>query len=282
MSLSTARGRARPRVPLRHGEGNKDHLSGFGGLAALSLDALSSVAYGPEAIVVVLVAAGTSALRLTLPVTLAITGLLQQRTPGRPVHKQPAARANLAQEPRSWGWGWGWVMWRGGEDGADGEPAGGSCLYIRCRSRECGRDPGRDRCDTLGRARQLCRLGRGYVPWRREPERLHVRRPGRLSGRAGQPRHPVPEHILARPRRPIGETSLSIRPWKARTRQAMRDDAPVKLDGSGHVVLGHLAARLRRHKIRLLPFDRTANPGITGDWFTRRGRALAGMAPGTR
>jgi len=63
-------------VPLRHGEGNKDHLTSFGGLAALSLDALSSVAYGPEAIVLVLVAAGTSALRLTLPVTLAIAGLL--------------------------------------------------------------------------------------------------------------------------------------------------------------------------------------------------------------
>jgi amino acid transporter len=76
MSLRAARGSARPRVPLRHGEGNKDHLTSFGGLAALSLDALSSVAYGPEAIVVVLVAAGTSALRLTLPVTLAITGLL--------------------------------------------------------------------------------------------------------------------------------------------------------------------------------------------------------------
>jgi hypothetical protein len=42
----------------------------------LSLDALSSVAYRPEAIVLVLVAAGTSALRLTLPITLAITGLL--------------------------------------------------------------------------------------------------------------------------------------------------------------------------------------------------------------
>ena len=65
-----------PRVPLRHGEGNKDHLSSFGGLAALSLDALSSVAYGPEAIVLMLAAAGTSALRLTLPVTLAIAGLL--------------------------------------------------------------------------------------------------------------------------------------------------------------------------------------------------------------
>jgi amino acid transporter len=68
--------KAGPRVPLRHGEGAKDHLTSFGGLAALSLDALSSVAYGPEAIVLVLVAAGASALRLTLPVTLAIAGLL--------------------------------------------------------------------------------------------------------------------------------------------------------------------------------------------------------------
>src|SRR5271154_1095167 len=65
-----------PRVPLRHGEGGKDHLTSLEGLAALSLDALSSVAYGPEAIVLVLAAAGMTALRLTLPVTLTIAGLL--------------------------------------------------------------------------------------------------------------------------------------------------------------------------------------------------------------
>jgi amino acid transporter len=46
------------------------------GLAALSLDALSSVAYGPEAIMVVLFAAGASALRFTLPIILVITGML--------------------------------------------------------------------------------------------------------------------------------------------------------------------------------------------------------------
>ncbi|ADI03409.1 amino acid permease [Streptomyces bingchenggensis BCW-1] len=46
------------------------------GLAALSLDALSSVAYGPEAIVLALVAAGSGALAATLPVTLAIVLLL--------------------------------------------------------------------------------------------------------------------------------------------------------------------------------------------------------------
>ena len=47
-----------------------------GGLAALSLDALSSVAYGPEAMLLVLVAAGSGALRFTLPLTLVITGML--------------------------------------------------------------------------------------------------------------------------------------------------------------------------------------------------------------
>jgi hypothetical protein len=46
------------------------------GLAALSLDALSSVAYGPEAMVLVLVMAGASALRFTVPLTLLITGML--------------------------------------------------------------------------------------------------------------------------------------------------------------------------------------------------------------
>jgi amino acid transporter len=76
MGFGTVAKKAAPRVPLRHGEGNKDHLTSFGGLAALSLDALSSVAYGPEAIVLVLAAAGTAALRLTLPVTVAIAGLL--------------------------------------------------------------------------------------------------------------------------------------------------------------------------------------------------------------
>jgi amino acid transporter len=45
-------------------------------LAALSLDALSSVAYGPEAMVVVLLAAGASALRYAVPLSLVIAGML--------------------------------------------------------------------------------------------------------------------------------------------------------------------------------------------------------------
>src|SRR5580692_4441080 len=54
----------------------RHRLTALEGLAALSLDALSSVAYGPEAIVIVLAAAGTVGLDYTLPVTVAIVVLL--------------------------------------------------------------------------------------------------------------------------------------------------------------------------------------------------------------
>ena len=46
------------------------------GLAGLSLDAMASVSYGPEAIVLVLATAGGAGLGMTLPVTLAIAALL--------------------------------------------------------------------------------------------------------------------------------------------------------------------------------------------------------------
>ncbi len=65
---------SRKRAGKHADEGHQ--LGVFGGLAALSLDALSSVAYGPEAMMLVLVAAGTGALRYTLPLTLVITGML--------------------------------------------------------------------------------------------------------------------------------------------------------------------------------------------------------------
>jgi amino acid transporter len=54
----------------------RHRLTAFEGLAALSLDALSSVAYGPQAIVIVLAAAGAVGLGYTLPVTIAIVVLL--------------------------------------------------------------------------------------------------------------------------------------------------------------------------------------------------------------
>jgi amino acid transporter len=60
----------------RHLRGDSHRLTAIGGLAALSLDALSSVAYGPEAIVLVLVSAGAAAIRMTLPISVAITVLL--------------------------------------------------------------------------------------------------------------------------------------------------------------------------------------------------------------
>jgi amino acid transporter len=57
-------------------EQESHRLTALEGLAALSLDALSSVAYGPEAIVIVLATAGAAALNYTVPVTIAIVVLL--------------------------------------------------------------------------------------------------------------------------------------------------------------------------------------------------------------
>src|SRR5580704_11482444 len=58
------------------GDDEHHRLTAVQGLAALSLDALSSVAYGPEAILVVLVAAGATALHYSVPITGAIVVLL--------------------------------------------------------------------------------------------------------------------------------------------------------------------------------------------------------------
>ncbi len=62
--------------PLRTSEISKEQITPVEGLSALSLDALTSVAYGPEAIIVVLALAGASALHLILPITVAIVVLL--------------------------------------------------------------------------------------------------------------------------------------------------------------------------------------------------------------
>lgn len=61
--------------PGKHAEKGHD-LGVMGGLAALSLDALSSVAYGPEAMMVVLVTAGVGALQDTVPLTIVIVVML--------------------------------------------------------------------------------------------------------------------------------------------------------------------------------------------------------------
>ncbi|TVL90415.1 APC family permease [Streptomyces sp. SAJ15] len=68
-----------PRAPFPGGVGevgDRHKLNALTGLAALSLDAMASVAYGPEAIVLVLAAAGAHGLGFTLPVTVAIAALL--------------------------------------------------------------------------------------------------------------------------------------------------------------------------------------------------------------
>ncbi|WP_207756181.1 APC family permease [Nonomuraea cypriaca] len=72
--MSTAQRPAALKEPADTGE--RHRLSVPGGLAALSLDAMASVAYGPEAIVLVLALAGGAGLGFTIPVTLTIAALL--------------------------------------------------------------------------------------------------------------------------------------------------------------------------------------------------------------
>ncbi len=67
---------AQPPIGRASPDDEKHRLTAFEGLAALSLDALSSVAYGPQAIIIVLATAGVAALHYTMPVTLAIVLLL--------------------------------------------------------------------------------------------------------------------------------------------------------------------------------------------------------------
>ncbi len=62
--------------PLRAREVSREQITPAEGLPALSLDALTSVAYGPEAIITVLAVAGAGALHLVLPVTIVIVALL--------------------------------------------------------------------------------------------------------------------------------------------------------------------------------------------------------------
>ncbi|MFE2925726.1 APC family permease [Streptomyces goshikiensis] len=62
--------------PPDTGADARHQLTALQGLAALSLDAMASVAYGPESVVLVLAAAGAYGMGFTLPVTLAIAALL--------------------------------------------------------------------------------------------------------------------------------------------------------------------------------------------------------------
>ncbi|MEU6668698.1 APC family permease [Streptomyces sp. NPDC046727] len=76
MTVLTTESGATPADEEPPDTGERHRLTAVTGLAALSLDAMASVAYGPEAIVLVLAGAGARGLGFTLPVTLAIAGLL--------------------------------------------------------------------------------------------------------------------------------------------------------------------------------------------------------------
>ncbi|EWM14998.1 LOW QUALITY PROTEIN: membrane protein, partial [Kutzneria sp. 744] len=64
------------RPPRLAGDDQRHRLTAVTGMAGLGLDAIASVAYGPEAIVLVLAAGGSAGLGWTLPVTVAIVVLL--------------------------------------------------------------------------------------------------------------------------------------------------------------------------------------------------------------
>jgi amino acid transporter len=63
-------------APLTTAQQEQERLSKFKALAVLSSDAISSVAYATEAILITLVAAGSGVLGLTLPISFAIVALL--------------------------------------------------------------------------------------------------------------------------------------------------------------------------------------------------------------
>jgi amino acid transporter len=63
-------------VPLATASSEQERLSKFKALAVLSSDAISSVAFATEAILINLVAAGSAHLNLVLPISLVIIGLL--------------------------------------------------------------------------------------------------------------------------------------------------------------------------------------------------------------
>jgi amino acid transporter len=68
---------SRPGRPRRGKHSEAGHELGvLGGLAALSLDALSSVAYGPQAMISVLILAGTAAVSKVVPLTVVIAAML--------------------------------------------------------------------------------------------------------------------------------------------------------------------------------------------------------------
>src|SRR5260221_6592353 len=63
-------------APLASAQAETERLTKFKALAVLSSDAISSVAYATEAILITLVAAGSGNLLVTLPISIAIVALL--------------------------------------------------------------------------------------------------------------------------------------------------------------------------------------------------------------
>ncbi len=94
--------------PLPTAEAGEQTIGKFVGLAVFSSDAMSSVAYGPQELMMILAAAGAGAIPLSLPLVFAIVGLLTVLTFSyeQTIHTYPdgggayiVARDNLGELP---------------------------------------------------------------------------------------------------------------------------------------------------------------------------------------
>jgi amino acid transporter len=94
--------------PLSTADAPHQTIGKLVGLAVFSSDALSSVAYGPQEVLTILIAAGTVAFKYSIPITFAIIGLLAILTLSyeQTIHAYPGgggayivARDNIGEIP---------------------------------------------------------------------------------------------------------------------------------------------------------------------------------------
>ena len=90
--------------PLQTADAPQQTIGRLLGLAVFSSDALSSVAYAPQEIFLVLSAAGASAFAFSIPVTLAIVALLTILTISyeQTIHAYPAVVVPISSRVTTW------------------------------------------------------------------------------------------------------------------------------------------------------------------------------------
>ena len=98
-------------IPIATMQAEGERLSKFKALAILSSDAISSVAFATEAILINLVAAGSLYLGLTLPISLVILGLLTIVTLSyrQTIPAYPSGGDRILWHARTWASCRGWL-----------------------------------------------------------------------------------------------------------------------------------------------------------------------------